>query len=225
MRPILQEQPAPHSLFALPEGRDRQFRFTKRSGTRFVNASALCVAAAGERYSHAVDTRVTLVLGGARSGKSRYAEDLIAAFPPPWTYIATADAFDAEMTERIAEHKKRRGDSWRTVDAPRDLPDAIRANRPAMPILADCLTLWLSNLMLAEQDIEAETNKLDDALAARRAPTILVANEVGFGIVPENALARRFRDLHGRLNQRVAARADRVVLVVAGIPLVIKGAP
>jgi adenosylcobinamide kinase/adenosylcobinamide-phosphate guanylyltransferase len=172
-----------------------------------------------------VDTRVTLVLGGARSGKSRYAEELTTAFPPPWTYIATAEAFDQEMTERIAEHKTRRGSGWQTVDAPRDLPNAILANPATTPILADCLTLWLSNLMLADQDIEAATQKLDDALAARRAPTFLVANEVGFGIVPENALARKFRDLQGRLNQRIAARADRVVLVVAGIPLVIKETP
>jgi adenosylcobinamide kinase/adenosylcobinamide-phosphate guanylyltransferase len=170
-----------------------------------------------------VDTRVTLVLGGARSGKSRYAEKLAMALPSPWTYIATAEAFDQEMTERIAEHKARRGSGWQTVDAPHDLPGAILANPATTPILADCLTLWLSNLMLADRDIEAETQKLDDALAARNAPTFLVANEVGFGIVPENALARRFRDAQGRLNQRIAARADRVVLVVAGIPLVIKG--
>ncbi len=168
---------------------------------------------------------MTLVLGGARSGKSRYAEALTTAFPPPWTYIATAEALDQEMTERIAEHKKRRGDGWQTVDAPRDLPAAILANPATTPILADCLTLWLSNLMLADQDIEAATERLDNALASRSAPTILVANEVGFGIVPENALARRFRDAQGRLNQLVAARADRVVLVVAGIPLVIKGTP
>jgi adenosylcobinamide kinase/adenosylcobinamide-phosphate guanylyltransferase len=172
-----------------------------------------------------VNTRVTLVLGGARSGKSRYAEGLVMALPPPWTYVATAEAFDQEMTERIAEHRKRRGDGWRTVDAPRDLPGAIRANPATTRVLVDCLTLWLSNLMLADLDIEAETQKLDDALAARSAATILVANEVGYGIVPENALARKFRDLQGRLNQRIAARADRVVLVVAGIPLVIKGTP
>jgi adenosylcobinamide kinase / adenosylcobinamide-phosphate guanylyltransferase len=166
----------------------------------------------------------TLVLGGARSGKSRYAESVITALPPPWTYVATAEPRDAEMAERIAAHRARRGLHWRTIEAPHDLAGMLRAN-DAAPVLVDCLTLWLSNLLLADADIEAEIGKLEEALALSAAPVALVANEVGYGIVPANALARRFRDLQGSLNQRIAARADRVVLVVAGLPLVVKGSP
>ena len=167
--------------------------------------------------------KLTLVLGGARSGKSRYAESLIAALPPPWTYIATAEAGDAEMSERIAVHRGRRGAQWQTVEAPRDLAGSIAARERA-PALVDCLTLWLSNLMLANADIEAEVVRLESALDAAAAPAVLVANEVGSGIVPETSLGRRFRDWQGILNQRIAARADRVVLVVAGLPLVLKEA-
>jgi adenosylcobinamide kinase/adenosylcobinamide-phosphate guanylyltransferase len=167
--------------------------------------------------------KLTLVIGGARSGKSRYAEGAIAALPPPWTYVATAEPLDAEMRERIAAHRARRGSNWRTLDAPRDLAAAVSAC--ATPVLIDCLTLWLSNLMLAGADIEAETVRLEQALGAANAPVVLVANEVGSGIVPAHELGRKFRDLQGLLNQRIAARADRVVLVVAGLPLVLKGAP
>jgi adenosylcobinamide kinase / adenosylcobinamide-phosphate guanylyltransferase len=168
---------------------------------------------------------LTLVLGGARSGKSRYAESLITALPPPWLYIATAQAFDQEMTERIAEHRGRRAPSWQTIDAPHDLASALDAAPRQAPVLIDCLTLWLSNRMLAEANVDVETDALEDALARRGGVRVLVSNEVGFGIVPDNALARRFRDLQGRLNQRLAARADRVVLVVAGLPLTLKGTP
>ena len=167
-------------------------------------------------------TKLTLVLGGARSGKSRYAENLIAALPPPWTYIATAEGGDAEMAARIAAHRARRGASWRTIEAPRELTAALKSCRTA-PVLVDCLTLWLSNLLLAGADIDAEVAQLDDALAARRLPVVLVANEVGSGIVPDHALGRRFRDLQGVLNQRIAARVERVILVVAGLPLALKG--
>ena len=165
---------------------------------------------------------ITLVLGGARSGKSRYAESLIAALPPPWTYLATAEAGDTEMAARIATHRARRGPQWQTIEAPRDLVAALKS-RETMPVLVDCLTLWLSNLMLADADIDAEIARLEAALADTGAPVVLVANEVGSGIVPDNPLGRRFRDLQGVLNQRMAARADRVVLVVAGLPLAIKG--
>jgi adenosyl cobinamide kinase/adenosyl cobinamide phosphate guanylyltransferase len=165
---------------------------------------------------------LTFVIGGARSGKSRYAERLIAALPPPWTYVATAEALDAEMSERIGAHRARRGSQWRTIEAPRDLAAALTASA-TFPVLIDCLTLWLSNLMLAGADIDAETARLEQALDAAKAPVIVVANEVGSGIVPEHALGRKFRDLQGVLNQRIAARADRVVLVVAGLPLVLKG--
>jgi adenosyl cobinamide kinase/adenosyl cobinamide phosphate guanylyltransferase len=170
-----------------------------------------------------MDASLTFVLGGARSGKSRYAESLIAALPAPWVYVATAEAGDAEMTERIAAHRSRRDPSWRTIEAPRDLAAALKTCE-TMPVLVDCLTLWLSNLMLAEADIEAEMVRLENTLAATVAPVVLVANEVGYGIVPDHPLGRRFRDLQGVLNQRIAARADRVVLVVAGLPLVVKGA-
>jgi adenosylcobinamide kinase/adenosylcobinamide-phosphate guanylyltransferase len=171
--------------------------------------------------------KLSLVLGGARSGKSRYAEGLIAALPPPWhapwTYVATAEPGDAEMAERIASHRARRGASWRTVEAPRDLAGSLQA-LGAAPALVDCLTLWLSNLMLAGADIDAEMEHLDEALAAAAAPVVMVANEVGSGIVPDHPLGRRFRDMQGVLNQRIAARADRVVFMVAGLPLAIKGA-
>jgi adenosylcobinamide kinase / adenosylcobinamide-phosphate guanylyltransferase len=165
-----------------------------------------------------------LVLGGARSGKSRYAESLVTVLPPPWLYVATAEAGDAEMAERIAAHRARRGTNWQTVEAPHDLATALADAEGTIPVLVDCLTLWLSNRMLAAADIEVETAHLEAALDSRRAPVVLVSNEVGLGIVPENALARRFRDLQGRLNQRMAARADRVVLMVAGLPLVVKDA-
>jgi len=167
-----------------------------------------------------------LVLGGARSGKSRYAESLIAGLAPPcqppWTYVATAEPGDAEMAERIAAHRSRRGANWQTIEAPRDLAAALETCRTT-PVLVDCLTLWLSNLMLADADIDTEIAALEQALAARQAPVVLVANEVGSGIVPDYPLGRRFRDLQGILNQRIAARADRVVLMVAGLPLALKG--
>ena len=168
---------------------------------------------------------LTLVLGGARSGKSRYAEAAVMAAPSPWIYIATAEPFDDEMKARIAEHRGRRGGQWQTIEAPLDLAGAIAAALPAATVLVDCLTLWLNNLMFKERDIDAETQRLEAALGARQTPAVLVSNEVGSGIVPENAEARRFRDVQGRLNQRIAARADRVVLLVAGLPLMIKGQP
>jgi adenosylcobinamide kinase/adenosylcobinamide-phosphate guanylyltransferase len=166
--------------------------------------------------------KLTLVLGGARSGKSRYGESLIAALPPPWLYVATAQALDEEMAERIGVHRARRAPNWRTIEAPRDLAAVLTAHAK-MPVLVDCLTLWLSNLMLAGADVESETSRLEEALATTAAPVVLVANEVGSGIVPDHPLGRRFRDLQGVLNQRMAARADRVVLMVAGLPLAVKG--
>ena len=171
------------------------------------------------------DVRLTLVLGGARSGKSRYAESLITAQAPPWLYVATAQAGDDEMAERIAAHRVRRDAGWQTVEAPHDLAGALDAAPAEARLLVDCVTLWLSNRMLADADLDHEIDRLEDALARRAGTTVLVSNEVGYGIVPDNALARRFRDLQGRLNQRLAARADRVVLVVAGLPLVVKGSP
>jgi adenosylcobinamide kinase / adenosylcobinamide-phosphate guanylyltransferase len=169
--------------------------------------------------------QLTLVLGGARSGKSRYAEQAVMASPPPWIYVATAEPFDAELTARIAEHRDRRGGQWQTVEAPLDLAGAIAGAPASATVLVDCLTLWLNNLMFNNRDIDAEMQRLETALAARQAPSLLVSNEVGSGIVPDNAEARRFRDLQGRLNQRIAARADRVVLLVAGLPMVVKEQP
>ncbi len=146
------------------------------------------------------------------------------ALPSPWLYVATAEARDREMAERVAVHQRRRGPNWTTIETPRDVAGVLAANVNT-PALVDCLTLWLSNVLLAHADVDAEIEHLDDALARAAAPIVLVANEVGSGIVPDNALGRRFRDLQGLLNQRIAARADRVVLVVAGLPLTLKGSP
>ncbi|TIL73827.1 MAG: bifunctional adenosylcobinamide kinase/adenosylcobinamide-phosphate guanylyltransferase [Mesorhizobium sp.] len=165
---------------------------------------------------------MTLVVGGARSGKSAQAESRVTDCPAPWTYIATAQAHDDEMRERIALHRARRGEGWTTVDAPLDLVGAIEALPDGRPVLIDCLTLWLSNHMLAEHDIEAECRELADVLARPRGPWFVVSNEVGQGIVPDNALARRFRDAAGRLNQQIAAVAGTVLLMVAGLPLKVK---
>jgi adenosyl cobinamide kinase/adenosyl cobinamide phosphate guanylyltransferase len=170
--------------------------------------------------------KLTFIIGGARSGKSRYGEGVIATLPPPWrppwAYVATAEALDAEMAERIAAHRARRGPQWQTIEAPRDLAAAL-ATCDTMPVLVDCLTLWLSNHMLMDADIDLEMARLDDALTTVKTPAVLIANEVGSGIVPAHPLGRKFRDLQGALNQRIAARADRVVLVVAGLPLALKG--
>lgn len=169
---------------------------------------------------------VTLVLGGARSGKSALAERLVlaAAKTAPPHYVATAEPLDDEMADRIAHHRASRTEAgWVTLEAPRDLAAALAIVPPAAPVLIDCLTLWLSNHLLAESDLPAEIAALEAALAARAAPVVAVANEVGLGIVPENTLARRFRDEAGRLNQRLAARAGRVVFIAAGLPMVLKG--
>jgi adenosylcobinamide kinase/adenosylcobinamide-phosphate guanylyltransferase len=167
---------------------------------------------------------VTLVLGGARSGKSRYAETLVADAVAAGTYIATAEAGDAEMAARIAAHRAQRGAFWRTVEEPLDLAGAIRRHaEPARPILVDCLTLWLSNLMGAGRVVAHESETLRAGLREAVGPVVLVANEVGLGLVPETPLGREFRDAAGRLNQDVAALADRVVFVAAGLPLVLKG--
>lgn len=165
---------------------------------------------------------VTLVLGGARSGKSRYAEWLIATHPKPWVYIATAEAKDSEMAERIAAHKARRAAGWQTIEAPRELPEALAAAPQDAAALVDCLTLWLSNLMLGNFKIDVMTERLEQTLAKRQAPTVLVSNEVGLGIVPDNALARQFRDAQGVLNQRLGAQAARVIMMVAGVPVAVK---
>lgn len=167
-------------------------------------------------------TRTILVTGGARSGKSGLAERLALALGPRPVYIATAEARDAEMADRIAAHRARRGDGWPTREVPLDLPAALDESDGGPPRLVDCLTLWLSNLLLAGRDWRAEGEALAATLARQRAPVILVTNEVGSGIVPENPLARRYRDAAGWLNQRIAAGADEVWLSVAGCPLKVK---
>jgi adenosylcobinamide kinase/adenosylcobinamide-phosphate guanylyltransferase len=168
------------------------------------------------------DKWLTFLLGGARSGKSAHAERLVTALPSPWTYIATAQALDDEMKERIAQHRAQRTEDWVTVDAPLDLVEAIAGVPDGRPLLVDCLTLWLTNHLLADHDLERESARLEEVLSQPRGPWFVVANEVGLGIVPDNALARRFRDAAGRLNQRIAAKADRVLFMVAGLPLEVK---
>lgn len=167
--------------------------------------------------------RLTLVLGGARSGKSSFAEGLVTALPGPWTYVATGEARDTEMVERIAKHVRRRGPEWITREVPLALADLIRTEATTpRPMLIDCLTLWLTNVMLADRDVEAESARVLDALRDAAGPIVAVSNEVGLGIVPDNALARAFRDAQGRLNAAVAAQADTVVLMAAGLPLTLK---
>lgn len=165
----------------------------------------------------------TLVLGGARSGKSRHAQALVEAGPGRLIYIATAQPLDDEMEARIARHREDRGPRWSTLEAPMDLSEAIaRAANEADGVLVDCLTLWLSNLMLAEAAFQPQFDGLCRAISACPKPLVLVANEVGLGIVPDTPLGRRFRDEAGRLNQRVAATVERAVFVAAGLPLVLK---
>jgi adenosylcobinamide kinase/adenosylcobinamide-phosphate guanylyltransferase len=167
--------------------------------------------------------QVTLVLGGAKSGKSRYAERVVEAAATGGTYCATAEAGDAEMAERIAAHRARRGPFWHTVETPLALGTVIaKAATRERPLLIDCLTLWLSNLLLAGKEPEAESALLCRALQQSRGPVVLVSNELGMGLVPDTPLGRRFRDAAGCLNQDVAALADRVVFVAAGLPLVLK---
>ena len=180
----------------------------------------------------------TLVLGGARSGKSAYAEALARATCRQVCYIATASAGDDEMARRIAHHRERRPDAWITVEEPIRLAETIDAHAGTETVvLVDCLTLWLSNLIFLDDTVfpetgvvtlsprfAAERERLLAALARPRGDVILVSNEVGMGIVPVGAVTRCFADEAGRLNQAVAAIADRVVLIAAGLPLVLKGA-
>jgi adenosylcobinamide kinase/adenosylcobinamide-phosphate guanylyltransferase len=168
------------------------------------------------------DRNVTFLIGGARSGKSRHAEQLVRRHAAPWAYIATAQAYDDEMRERIALHRAQRGEGWETTDAPFDLVGTLDSMADDRPVLVDCLTLWLTNHMLAEHDLVAECARLERCLARPRGPWFVVSNEVGQGIVPDNELARRFRDAAGRLNQQVAGIADSVLLMVAGLPLKVK---
>ncbi len=161
-----------------------------------------------------------LVLGGARSGKSRYAQQRAEAVGGDLRFIATAQAYDDEMRDRISRHQADRGPEWSTIEAPLDLAAAIAAQAvPGVTLLVDCLTLWASNLLLAEHDSDAALRDLRRAIGDYPGTLILVSNEVGLGIVPDNALARRFRDIAGTINQGVAAAADEVMFVAAGLPL------
>ena len=178
---------------------------------------------------------VTLVLGGARSGKSTYAEKLatgtlFGGAPRPAIYIATAEAGDVEMATRIMAHRARRGVGWTTIEEPLKLAEALedaqaRNESRGQPVLVDCLTLWLSNLMHVGADLDEATDHLLQALDDSASPAVFVSNEVGLGLVPETPLGRPFRDAQGRLNMRVAERADRVVLMAAGLPLIMKDRP
>ncbi|TNC73003.1 bifunctional adenosylcobinamide kinase/adenosylcobinamide-phosphate guanylyltransferase [Rubellimicrobium roseum] len=167
--------------------------------------------------------KLTLVLGGAASGKSFWAEQLVGRAGRPKAYIATAQAWDAEMQAKIARHREMRGPLWRTIEAPRDVASTLGGILPTETALLDCATLWLTNTMLAEADLPTEEERLLAALGACPAPVVVVSNELGLGLVPETALGRRFRDAQGRLNQRLATQADLVVFVAAGLPLVLKG--
>lgn len=181
---------------------------------------------------HGTMGKSILVTGGARSGKSRLAEQMTlewaaqhAAAPDGIRaiYIATAEALDGEMSDRIARHRARRGPEWQTLDAPLDVIGALQhTDEKGCPRLLDCLTLWLSNLLHADKDWREESEKLARLLPTLKAPVILVTNEVGGGIVPENRLARQFRDAAGLMNQTIAAACDSVYMSVAGYPIVVK---
>lgn len=171
---------------------------------------------------------VTLVVGGARSGKSRFAEAMVrASGAVRATYVATAQAWDDEMAARIAMHRERRDSFWRTTEEPMRLAELLPRVPPGDPALVDCLTLWLTNQMLTDppREVEIEMAALVEALGLASAPLVLVSNEVGQGIVPETMLGRAFRDHAGRLNQLLSEAADRVILVAAGVPLILKNLP
>lgn len=166
-----------------------------------------------------------LILGGARSGKSEYAESLMAMLPPPYLYLATAQPLDSEMVRRIELHRARRGEFWETLECPLQLPQVIEnLEAGPKPVLVDCLTLWLSNLLATESPstIEAAVDDLAALVSRVSYPLFIVSNDVGGGIVPDNPLARRFRDLAGRAHQKLARVCRRVTLVVAGLPLTLK---
>lgn len=165
-----------------------------------------------------------LVLGGAKSGKSTYAESIIERLDPPFVYIATAQALDEEMKQRVRIHRMRRMERWETIECPTALPDTLMDLRgKGNPVLVDCITLWLSNLLcFTDFDPEQSVNDLCNALPKVDYPLVIVSNEVGSGIVPENALARRYRDLAGTVNQRLAKACASVTLVTAGLPLQLK---
>ncbi|MBP2549220.1 adenosylcobinamide kinase/adenosylcobinamide-phosphate guanylyltransferase [Neorhizobium galegae] len=168
--------------------------------------------------------KITFVLGGARSGKSRFAEGLATESGLQKHYVATGQAWDDEMRHRIAQHRADRGDGWVTHDVPIDLAAALtQIASPDRIVLVDCLTLWLTNLMMAERPVEEEARQMVASLDRLSGPVVFVSNEVGLGIVPENRMARQFRDYAGRLHQQLAAVSDTVFFIAAGLPLKMKG--
>ncbi len=166
---------------------------------------------------------LSLILGGARSGKSAFAEKLAKSTNRPRAYIATSQAFDVEMEAKIAKHQQDRGPDWQTIEAPLNIVGALAEVSENSIVLIDCLTLWLSNQMHAGADIEVEVTKLLTALSASPNPVMCVSNEVGMGLVPDTPLGRQFRDAQGRLNRKIAEQADLAVFVAAGLPLTLKG--
>jgi adenosylcobinamide kinase / adenosylcobinamide-phosphate guanylyltransferase len=173
-----------------------------------------------------IEARSVLVLGGARSGKSTYAQSLAESAAPERVYLATAQAGDAEMAARIARHQADRGQGWTTDEEPLALAKALAAAaRPGRAVLVDCLTLWLSNLMFTGHAIEAEIARLAEAISALEGPAVLVSNEVGLGLVPDTKLGREFRDWQGRANQEIGKASDAVVFVAARLPTLLKPAP
>lgn len=169
-----------------------------------------------------MDAKLTLILGGAASGKSAYAETRVIETNKPRLYWATAQVFDTEMADKVSRHLAQRGDGWITTEEPQDAEVALSSATKDMVVLMDCATMWLTNHLLADHDLEYQTQQLLKALKACPAEVFIVSNETGLGIVPENALARRFREAQGRLNITLAARADKVVNVIAGLPQVLK---
>jgi adenosylcobinamide kinase/adenosylcobinamide-phosphate guanylyltransferase len=168
--------------------------------------------------------KLSLVLGGASSGKSAYAENLILDTGLAPVYIATAQVFDDEMAAKISRHQDMRGTNWHTIEAPLAVADALINVTHKQAVLLDCATLWLTNVILGEHDLDQRTAELITALTSCDGPVVVVSNEVGQGIVPDNALARKFRNAQGALNQAIAAEADQVIAVMAGLPLTLKGA-
>lgn len=167
--------------------------------------------------------KLTFVLGGAASGKSAIAEQIVAATGKPKVYLATAQAFDVEMKEKIKAHQQMRGTGWTTIEEPLDIADIVRRQNPSDVLLIDCLTLWLTNIILAEQDTDQAFDGLLAELGKAPCDIVLVSNEVGHGIVPDNALSRQFRAAQGKLNQQIAAICNPVVAVMAGLPIPLKG--
>lgn len=167
--------------------------------------------------------KLTLVLGGAGSGKSLWAETLVSQAAQSRIYLATARVWDDEMRNKVESHRLQRGPDWTTIEAPLNISEALESARPDQAVLLDCATMWLSNHLLDENDLRAEEAVFLSALASCKAPVVVVSNEVGMSVVPENALARQFREAQGQLNQRIAAQADLVVAVMAGLPLALKG--